>query len=113
MPGMAAMLLAVVDHGEPFGGQGGAQPGFDFGGDRAFQNLGHGPYIGPLPAVASGQSWPAIPSRPVLSTVSTAAWQATAPARFRAARSRENFARRLWKEEARTDSKSVELGKSV
>ena len=47
---MAAMLFAVVDDGEMLRGQGGAQPRFDFGGDRsrhwAFEVGGHVAYIG-------------------------------------------------------------------
>ena len=41
MPGMAAMASAVVGHGEPFGGQGGAKPAFDFGRYRPGGSLRH------------------------------------------------------------------------
>ncbi len=46
--GMAAMLLAIVDHDKPGGGQGGAQPLFDFGRYRAGFKLGHASYIAGL-----------------------------------------------------------------
>jgi hypothetical protein len=42
---MAAMLLAVVDQGEPFGSEGGAQALGDLGGDGAGASFGHRAYI--------------------------------------------------------------------
>ena len=46
MAGMAAMLFAVVDHGEMDRRQGGAQPRLDFCGNGAFEVCGHISYIG-------------------------------------------------------------------
>jgi len=43
--GMTGMVCAVVDHGEPFGGQGGTQPPFDFGRDGASGRFDHRAYI--------------------------------------------------------------------
>jgi hypothetical protein len=45
MAGMAAMMRAVIDHGEPFGGQGGLQPLRDLGRDRPGGKLFHPSYI--------------------------------------------------------------------
>lgn len=56
MAGMAAMLFAVVDDGEPDRREGGAQPGLDLRGHRAFKVGGHDAYIDDLHVSSSGQS---------------------------------------------------------
>jgi hypothetical protein len=87
MPAMAAMFLAVVDHGELHGRQGGLQPLGDFGRDRPGGMLLHRPYItafeGDSPLAEAGSRQPRFHGRiPGARTCSEPGCQA--PGEFRA-----------------------------